>query len=247
MTPTTLTVVTANIWRGNPQPARDVRTLYATGADIIAFQEAAGDADTIVDQAARAGYQVTGATGRYADRDNPVALHDDITVHGTDIRTLSDAVGDSPIRKATCVRFEHGGRPVALINFHANSHVQEGPADPRELPRVREYTDAMRLLEAWVRELRAAGYAVVVVGDLNWAWTGRARQWKWSPEAVFARLGMVTQYDHGMLPRPRGDARAIEYIAWHPADARFVGQRFVTPEKSDHPFHETTLTLKEKP
>lgn len=153
-------------------------------------------------------------------------------------------MGTSPERDALGATFTLDGVRRAHINAHMNSHVQAGPAKAHDLPRVAEYVAGAKVLTAWVAELEAAGYVVTVTGDLNWAWSARPVQWAYSPVRVFGRIGFVSQYDYGVLPRPKGDARAIEYVLFRP-NGYDVTQRFVTPEKSDHPWVEVTLTEKE--
>jgi endonuclease/exonuclease/phosphatase (EEP) superfamily protein YafD len=240
-----LSVVTANLWRDNPQIGRDLTTLLSHGADLIGCNEAAGFADEIEAACARFGYTPIATTGRRAAKQNPVLVKGGVVVHDREVRTISRAVGDSPERTGIAARCEVGGAKVALLNVHMNSHVQAGAAKPHDLPRVREYVAAMKVLTAWVRELRAEGYRVIVTGDLNWSWSSRAAQWAFSPVRVFGQLGMVSQYDYGVLPRPKGDERPIEYVLFDPREFAYAGQRFVGPEKSDHPWHEVDLTIKE--
>lgn len=199
--------------------------------------------------AAASGYQAFGTDGEERwQRQNPVLIRGDVTVRGSETRQMCEAVGTSPARSAVAVRFERDGLRWAVINTHMNSHVQASRTEPRHLPRKGQYREhAIRLTE-WVEELRGQGYRVIVAGDLNWAWSPQPLQWWWSPKAVFGRLGMVSQFEYGLLPRPKGDRRAIEYVLFHPDDATCTSQRFITPEASDHPWHAVTLQpLTEEP
>lgn len=244
----TFSVVTANLWKRNPQIERDLAVLVGTGAEFIGLNEALNFTPEIQEAARRSGYRLVGNGAGKRERQVPVLVRDDIPGDWQQrilSRHVDEGATSSPERVGTAVRATVRGRKVAVLNFHANAGVQAGPARPHRLARVAEFRRGTRRLTAWVRELEADGYAVIVLGDLNWAWTSRAAQWLWSPRRVFRRLGMVTQYDMDNPPRPKGDRRRIEYVAWSPRRFRYVRQNYVTPEKSDHPWIEVTLAIKE--
>ena len=242
----TFSVVTANLWRENPQIERDLATLVRNGAEVNALNEAWPWADEI-EAAARAGYQTIATRARKPVRSNAMLVRGDVQVLDWRAEVLSRAVGRSPERSWTEADLRIGGFDVTVLNTHANAGVQAGPAKPRELPRVREYIAGSKRITTRAAALRAQGKRVIVLGDLNWAWSPRVVQWRHSPKAAFGRIGFVSQYDYDQLDRPKGDLRPIEYVLFHPADFAYKGQRFVTPEKSDHPWTECDLAIKPKP
>jgi endonuclease/exonuclease/phosphatase family metal-dependent hydrolase len=237
-----LNFITANIWRENPKAMSDLRKLLSQGAEVVGLNEARNFAEAIERIAPGKGYVSFGA-GPGNRHNNPVLIHDDVRVIDFERRTVSDGIGDSPERTAVCLKFQIGDEKFAVINTHFNSHVQKDKNTPWKLPRVDEFIEATKEVTRWVNRLRKQGYKVVVMGDLNWAWMKRsAKAWWWSPQRAFRRRsGLICQFDKKLLPRPRGDARPIEYVLWHPDDFVYLGQKFVKPEHSDHPFHEVTL------
>lgn len=236
-----LTIVTANLWRENPRAEHDIRLLVGQGSSSIGINEGRKYASELRTIGTRNGYTVHGE-GSTNNGNNPVLLQDSFTVRDVERRVISDRVGISPARTCLGVKFEATHR-YAHLNTHFNSHVQEGRADPHELPRVDEYIDGTREVTGWARWLRKHGWRVVVTGDMNWAWMARgAKAWWWSPQRAFKRrCGMICQFDKKMLPRPKGDRRPIEYVFWHPDDFAYQGQNFIKGEHSDHPFHEVAL------
>jgi endonuclease/exonuclease/phosphatase (EEP) superfamily protein YafD len=236
-------VITANLWRDNRHVEEDLALLTATKAHVIGINEGA---DFVEEIAAVEGYQVFYGTelDKRVTRNNPILVRDDIVVHGQGHLQINDEVGDSPARSAKYVKFEFAGEKRAVVNLHANAGVQEGPARPRRLPRVREYIKSMVAVTNLVKGLEAEGYKVVVLGDLNWSWTRRAAQWTWAPKVVFGRIGYLAQFEHSTAPaRPKGSRRAIEYVLYRPDDLAVWSQNFVEGEHSDHPHHQVTFSL----
>lgn len=246
MRPVTFSVVTANLWRENTQINRDLATLVRNGAEVNGLNEAWPFADEI-EAAARNGYQSIGTRSRKPVRSNAMLIRDDVELLDWRAEVLSRAVGKTPERAWVEADLRIGGHDVTAICTHSNAGVQAGQATPEDLPRVPVTVAGFRRLTARCNALHKAGKRPIVLADLNWSWTPRAVQWAWSPKAAFGRIGFVSQYDYGQLDRPKGDRRPIEYVLFHPADFTYKGQRFVTPEKSDHPWHEVDLTIKENP
>lgn len=166
---------------------------------------------------------------------NPILVRDDVKVLGSEARKMCDAVGDSPARSVTCVKYERGHKRAHLCG-HDNAHIQEGPNNPHELPRVKEAIRFLLRLEAWIGELQAAGYEVTFSGDLNWSWSKNDdHDWHYSPEKVFDRAGMTTTFEH--KSNPAGGtlgSRDIDYIAYDPDDLEVIDQEHVAGEHSDH-------------
>lgn len=170
-------------------------------------------------------------------RNNPVLVSkaSGILVHETEVRKMCETVNISGARSGTAIKYEVNGQKRAHICTHANAHV-EGPNDlPYDLPRVKEFIRHMLNLEAWVKELRAGGYVVTVSGDLNWNDDLDQNDWHYSPEKVFERLGMLTQFDHPTWPGGGTlGSRRIDYFAYSGDDLRITGQRKIPGEHSDH-------------
>jgi hypothetical protein len=177
---------------------------------------------------------VTGTT--HLLQQNPILLRiqDRLKMTGFEVRQMCDAVGDSPARMATLVQYDVAGQHRAHLQTHLNAHIQSGGL-PTDLPRTKEAIRHMVALEAWVTDLRAQGLRVTVSGDMNWAWTADdTHDWTYSPEAVFARLGMVSQFDAPTSVGPTLGNRRIDYFWADPADLTITGQRLVAGEHSDH-------------
>lgn len=243
-----LSVITANIWRENPKGMRDLRLLLSQHATVVGLNEARNFAEAIERIAPGKGYTAYGA-GPGNRHNNAVLIHDDVRVLDFERRVISEGIGDSPERTAVALKFEVDGTKYAIINTHFNSHVQKDPNTPWALPRVDEFVEGIKEIARWVNRLRKQGFKVIVMGDMNWAWMKRRfRAWWWSPQRAFRRRsGLVSQFDYRMLNRPRGDERPIEYVLWHPDDFKYVGQKFIKGEHSDHPFHEVTLHPRKAP
>lgn len=218
-----LQIVTANLWRENPNIRGDLRLLSKSGAHIIGCQETAHIAPVT-------GYRwVPGGT-----RDVRTLVRTDIEVveHGTEL--ISQAVGISPERHVQWFVYKWHGVLRAHVNTHWNSHVQAGAAKPYHLPRLAEYIKGARKVAALVANLRAQGYAVTVTGDLNWSYTA-GHQWRWAPRVVFGHVGLTSQYEAARHPilRP-GGKRPIDYVFFDRHDLRLVAQRLIDGEHSDH-------------
>lgn len=236
-------VITANVFKKNAHIARDLGVLAATRAHVIGLNEAWPFGQELASLAGYRPYYGTLPEERVT-RTNPILVREDIEVHGEGFLVINDRVGKSPARGATYVKFTLHGEKRAHVNLHANAHIQQGPAEPRRLPRVREFIDSMKALTSLVQGLEAEGYRVTISGDLNWSWTRGKRQWTWAPRVVLAGLGYKAQFQHHTdLERPKGDQRRIEYVFYKPDDLTILEQRFVGPEHSDHPYHQVTFTL----
>lgn len=234
---TRLTLITANLYRKNTQVEKDLAVLAATRAHAIALNEAHPFAAEIAAVEGYRAYYGSQLTEKVA-RTNPILMREDIKVTGEGYVKISEAVGKSPARAAVYVKYEYAGKKLALVNVHANSHVQRGKAKPYRLPRVREYIRGMVTLGNLVQSLEGQGYVVNVAGDLNWSYTPGPVQWLWSPRVVLGKLGYASQFGHKTDPkRPKGDQRRIEYVFYKPDEMTIHSQHFVGPERSDHPFH----------
>lgn len=168
---------------------------------------------------------------------NPILVKDGagIEVESSEARKLCDAVGTSGPRSGVVVKYRVGGKKRAHICTHANAHVEGPNEEPYALPRVKEFIRHMLNLEAWVKELRAEGYAVTVSGDLNWHDDLDQNDWHYSPEKVFERLGMTTQFKHSTWPGSGTlGGRRIDYFAYEESDLLIVEQSIVLGEHSDH-------------
>lgn len=237
---TTLTFISANLWKDNPAPVQDLRVLADTHADIIGVQEGH-----------RFLHQLRSLSG-YQCFDEPHRSHGcqilvrngiEVVEHGGE--RISHAVGASPGRHMTWVVYKHRGSLRAHVNTHMNAHVQKDADTPRHIPRVREYIAGAKVVAAKVQELQDQGYAVTVTGDLNWAFSPGRSQWWWAPRLVFGRLGLLSQFEAASNPvRPKGDKREVEYVLYDPDDLAILSQRLVPGEHSDHPWHEVTFTYK---
>lgn len=206
--------------------------LTSTGADVIGLNEASRFRARL---SAMPDHTWHGGDGSLL-ANNPVLLRNEtIEFESMEARQLCDAVGTSPARSGVTVKFRAGGHKRAHISTHLNAHIQVG-GEPRNLPRVKEAMRHMIRLEAWVRELQAEGYKVTVTGDFNWDWTLEdARDWTYSPEATFARLGFVSQFEHPTWPGGGTlGGREIDYFLYDPTDLKIVDQRIVVGEHSDH-------------
>lgn len=222
----------ANVWKDNPVFEKDAVLLERSGADIIGLNEAAGFSTEL---AALAGYQWTDAGSRLF-RQDPVLVKDSITLDGYEFRKMCDAVGISAARGASVAKYRRGKKKRAHLSTHTNAHIQLSPNEPQNLPRVKEDIRHVVRMEEWVRELDAEGYEVTVSGDFNWSWSeDDTHDWTYSPEAVFARLGMVTQFDHPTWPGGGTlGSRGIDYFAYRERDLTITGQSIVKGEHSDH-------------
>lgn len=237
-------VTTANVWKNNPKITDDLQVLAASRAHVIGLNEAWPFFQELSNLN---GYQVFYGTQPEdrVTRTNPILVRSDIEVHGEGFLLISQAVGKSPARGGTYVKYTLHGEKRAHINLHANAHIQKGKATPHKLPRVREFINGMKALADLVRGLEEAGYKVTISGDLNWSWTRGKRQWAWAPRVVLGRLGYRAQFQHHTDPkRPKGDRRRIEYVFFKPDDLTILEQRFIGPEHSDHPYHQVTFVTK---
>jgi hypothetical protein len=227
----TLHFITANFWRENPQPDADLRLLTRTYADIIGLNEARRFTPKLL---ALQGFEVaTGTTP--LTRNNPilVRIQDRIKVTGFETRQMCDPVGISPARAATLVKYTIGGQRRAHLQTHLNAHIEDG-GQPRELPRVQQAIRHMIRLQSWVRHLRQA-HRVTVSGDFNWGWTANDRHdWAYSPERVFARLGMRAQFEDSPPAGGTLGNRRVDYLFFDPRDLLIVRQGIVAGEHSDH-------------
>lgn len=236
----TLSFITANLWRENPRPVETVRSVLKHGAHIIGVNEGRLYGDVLLDLGPGHGYRVYGVKDGNKGN-NPILIHEDLHVVDFEQRIISEEVGDSPQRTANCVKWTERGKR-AHINTHMDSHVQEGYANPHELPRVDEYIEGMREVTAWGARLSRQGWAVTVTGDMNWSF-GRKKiaEWYWSPQRAFRRrAGMVCQFKHFDPPTNRD----IEYVFWHPKDYSYLRTETIKREWSDHPIYEVTLRSK---
>jgi hypothetical protein len=227
---TNLDIVTANIWRENPEPNSDIALLASTEAHIIGLNEARKFVPRLQKMP---GYQCF-AVGEGHLLNNPILVREDIKVTEAHSHVMCYAVGQSPARSATIVKFEHGGRR-AHICTHLNAHIQKGQV-PQDLPRVNEAIRHVVKLERWIRDLRRDGCLVTVSGDFNWSWDAEDKNdWTYSPEAMFARLGMTTSFDLPSNP-PGGTlgSRDIDYVAFYPTDLVVTSQSHIPGEHSDH-------------
>lgn len=237
-----LRVVSANIWRENKHVAEDLGILAETRAHIIGLNEGKALVDKVGLHVV--GYRTIVAERPGAAHQNPILVREDVELLGFGSRKMCSAVNRSPERWATWVEFEHGGVRFAYVNTHMNSHVQEGKADPHELPRVKEYVEHAVRLRQLVKDLRAKGFEVIVGGDLNWSWTRGPLQWFWSPKRVFFRLGLRIQWAHKTAPEGGSHGRRrIDYLAHSPAHLIIHGQRLVKGH-SDHLWPEVTYEVR---
>lgn len=226
-----LEIVQANFLKTNKFSTKDLGTLTKTGAQLISINE--GKNFVGLFKKAK-GYQCQ-APGQGAALNNPVLVRDDVEVSSTSAHKMCEKVNQSPDRWATVVEYTLHGVRRAHVATHANAHI-EVAGKPRDLPRVKENIRHMQRLEELVKALRADGVKVTVAGDLNWAWDREDKKdWHWSPEAVFKRLGMTTTFE--AKSNPKGGtlgSRDIDYVAYDPDDLSVVGQEVVGPEHSDH-------------
>jgi endonuclease/exonuclease/phosphatase (EEP) superfamily protein YafD len=226
-----LRFITANFWRENPQPAADLVLLQHSYADIVGLNEAQRFTRQLLEMG---DFEViTGATPLL--RNNPILIRvqERIRVTGFEVRQMCDAVGDSPARAATLAMYTVAGQQRAHLQTHLNAHI-ENAGRPRDLPRVQQVIHHMTRLQAWVRELRRTR-PVTVSGDFNWAWSENdSHDWTYSPERVFARLGMRAQFEDSPPPGGTLGNRRVDYLFFDPRDLMITAQHIVSGEHSDH-------------
>lgn len=230
----TLDVVAANLWRENKQINQDLSLFKQASADVVACNESR---NWIVELVGLEGYRALVPERPGNARNNVILVKDDVRVVSSGYRKMCDKVGSSPDRWATWVIFWWEGVKVALICTHANSHVQEGPNDPHELPRVEQLIRHVKNLGELRGELKQQVDTVIVAGDLNWDYVPgpMTKQWYYSPRRYFSRWGMITNWAFENAPSGGSKGRRqIDYVAWVPTAFRVVGQSWVRGEHSDH-------------
>lgn len=235
-TPQELSIVQANFLKTNKKPEADIETLRKTGASLIGLNEA----KHFVEQLKNVDGYLLVSGGNGAALNNPILVRDDVAglkVTGSSVHKMCNKVNQSPDRWATVVQYTLNGQKRAHIQTHSNAHI-ELAGKPRDLPRVKEDIRHMQRLEDLVKVLRAAdgGTKVTVAGDLNWAWDREDKKdWHWSPEAVFKRLGLTTTFED--KTNPKGGtlgSRDIDYVAYDEDDLAVTDQKVIGPEHSDH-------------
>lgn len=251
-----LSFATANLWNQNPEPEADITRLLTCGLDAVGLNEAWPYSDLIADLSYRYGYTAHGHDTAnpaevilLSDRFTDVEVEQRQTAYWTG-RYISEG-GAQINRHGIAARWTDCGKRYALLNIHLNTSAQDSrdwakPNPVLPADELQSYADSVKRSSGWARRLRAEGCRTVVVGDTNWAYSTPMRDaWKWSTQKAFRRrAGMRSQYQYEMLPRLKGDKRPVEYVLWSAEDFKYVGQRFITPEHSDHPFHRVDLTPK---
>lgn len=237
-----LKVITANFWRENKHPRRDLETLASTRAHIIGLNEG----KRLVEKVGLhvQGYRTIITDQQGSANQNPILVREDVDVLGFGSRKMCSKVGISPERWATWVEFEHNGVRFAYVNTHMNSHVQESATQPHNLPRVKEYIEHAIRLRRLVKDLRAQGFEVIVGGDFNWSWSTAAGQWLWSPRRVLGALGLKVQWAHKTAPKGGSKGRRrIDYLAHSPAHLTIHSQRLIKGH-SDHLWSEVVYEVR---
>jgi endonuclease/exonuclease/phosphatase (EEP) superfamily protein YafD len=226
-----LTVVTANLWVSNPQPLGDLARLVALRPDVLGLQEARRFDPLLL---GIDGYLAVVPDQVPAESQDPILLRRATTRFlGSGAERMCGAVGSAPARWAVYALFESGGRRIAYVNTHLDSHVEQD-GRPYPLPRVRRYVEHLDRLALLVDSLRSRGYDVLVGGDFNWAWTGSRQQWVHAPVRMFDALGLVVQWSQPTAPAGASfEDRRIDYLAHDPGSLRIAGQRLVGGH-SDH-------------
>jgi hypothetical protein len=224
-----LTIAHGNLFKDNTQKGADVALLDKQTAHVFGLNEAYRFRDLLK---TLKNYRVI-APGTGAALNNVILLRHDITWLGEGWRKMCDKVGTSPERTATWALYQHAGHKWAHIQTHTNAHIEDA-GKPRNLPRVAQDIIHMRRLTALVKELRAQGYRVTIAGDFNWHWKV-GKVWTWAPRAMFARLGMRSNWITPSAPTGGSlGSRRIDYLAHDDADLRIASQHIISGEHSDH-------------
>lgn len=221
-----------NFYAGNKRPVADLGLIKSLHLDAIGMQEAYRRF-SLIKNALSTTYNVYAKPeAGMGGKETLVAVSKRYKVIDHYTYKVSDfsqkRIG--PKRYVTVVVYE-GRRKKnvwAIINVHMNAAIvnrDTGRHFRTTLPRIREYVDAMGMIEKEIKKQKAAGRHVVVTGDFNYPKTRFSRLWKWSPHQTFKRCGLVYHQEH------------LDYIAWS-RGLRKVSLRKISPERtgSDHPW-----------
>lgn len=220
-------VVTANVYVGNKEPAKELDLLLSLDPDVIGLQEAIkwwGRLRKV------SGYNVygNGANGP-APAEVPILAKKNLKYRGDGIEKMSKKTGRpaAPDRWTTWLLANTEVGKVAFVNTHMNAAVQAADGTIRlKSPNARQYVKHMRRLRRLIKHFQKSGYRVVVTGDWNYRPKGVVLQgatWLWSPFRVFKKLGLT--YTHVGL-----DGVAFD------KGLKMLSRRVVKPVASDHRF-----------
>jgi len=225
-----LRVATVNLREHNPSLGDALTLLVKQDADVICVQEAAGAHAKI--QAALGGtHRHFGSEGgSHGHREVQLWIRKDIKVfdHGEFQATkfIPAPHNLSHDRWVSWALVEWAGHRLNLVAWHANAGIQDKQGRPKwSLARTHEYRKEIVALEAFLKGQQGGGFAPIIGGDTNYN-SARAlkflhRLWKFSPNRMFARLGL------------RSRASNLDKIAW-PDFLNEAGHHTVQAPGCDH-------------
>lgn len=186
------------------------------------------------------GYRLTVGRGardrRRGAKDVPIltkAGHVSLGAGAVQISEAARPARLAPDRWLTFSLFDSPAGPIAHLNLHPDAGIANAAPG---VPRVREYAEAMKSLERYVRLFRLEGFLVVVTGDLNFPAELHDHLPVYAPAKVFERLDLAVWSQH------------LDYVAY---DRRLtLIKRGVIDKRqtmSDHPWLLATFTSRRTP
>lgn len=220
-----LRIAHGNIYVGNDTPNRAIRSLTATGADSIGWNEAY----KLIDRLDRVrNYRMHVGQGARDQRrgayDTPILTRHNLASVLSLAVQASEQVRPTriaPDRWITASVFEHAFGVIGHVNMHPNAGVTE---QPLTVPRVRQFDKSMGILDQLLDFLEPLTDGIVVSGDGNFpeGHKSGAR----SPYSVFKRHGMDWKAEH--LDVMAWTKTTLTLDRWHVIPKTSTG--------SDHPF-----------
>lgn len=189
-------IASINIYAGNKQLAKDIRTIKSLDLDVFGVQEASRRFNMLANGFDR-GYRVFAPKSSIRgakDCTTFVSRRLKVVAHSTKI--ISQAAAPkrvAPARWLTAVVVEEGGERYAFLNVHLHASIQNRrTGNPLNARRVNQYIKGIQEIERQIGAYQKAGYKVIVVGDFNYRiFKVRAfRLWRYSPQSLFERCGL---------------------------------------------------------